>query len=567
MIKLFSPQDRLFSSNGIKYITPLFANVVCEDNGVFELQIEASLEYIDDLVEDNILVAKTPKGLQAFRISDPQKLSHKIVLTAKHVFFDCENYIIKDSYVVEKNCNDALDHLLNGTDVPSGFTGFSNVETVDSFRCVRKNLGEAVKTLLERWGGHLDYDNWNIRILESIGADNGVTIRYGGNLEDIGVFEDWSNVCTKILPVGKNGILLNALDETVDVFLSSEQSYEIPYTKVVSFDQDIEEDDFKIIIDDEEITDETAYTQALVDDLREQSEKYLNNNFLPKINYTLKAHPEFITNIGDVIHVFDERLNVNVLTHVVKYEFDPISERYRSIEFGNFGKSLSGLASKIEASAEKTAEKISNQTAITLGKELKSATDKIWSALGDSFVVYEGDKILVLDALPREAAVNVMAITSNGIGFSNTGINGTFNSAWTIDGTLDMQQINVVNLVADLIKGGTLKLGSVNNISGTLELYNESNVLIGLMNKDGLTMYGQDGSFVQMNNEIGFAGFDSLGNKLYWVDGQEFHMRKSVIEEEITLCNRMRFLPIEKTVNDNLINSGIGLVSVWNGVN
>ena len=567
MIKLFSPQDRLFSSNGIKYITPLFANVVCEDNGVFELQIEASLEYIDDLVEDNILVAKTPKGLQAFRISDPQKLSHKIVLTAKHVFFDCENYIIKDSYVVEKNCNDALDHLLNGTDVPSGFTGFSNVETVDSFRCVRKNLGEAVKTLLERWGGHLDYDNWNIRILESIGADNGVTIRYGGNLEDIGVFEDWSNVCTKILPVGKDGILLNALDETVDVFLSSEQSYEIPYTKVVSFDQDIEEDDFKIIIDDEEITDETAYTQALVDDLREQSEKYLNNNFLPKINYTLKAHPEFITNIGDVIHVFDERLNVNVLTHVVKYEFDPISERYRSIEFGNFGKSLSGLASKIEASAEKTAEKISNQTAITLGKELKSATDKIWSALGDSFVVYEGDKILVLDALPREAAVNVMAITSNGIGFSNTGINGTFNSAWTIDGTLDMQQINVVNLVADLIKGGTLKLGSVNNISGTLELYNESNVLIGLMNKDGLTMYGQDGSFVQMNNEIGFAGFDSLGNKLYWVDGQEFHMRKSVIEEEITLCNRMRFLPIEKTVNDNLINSGIGLVSVWNGVN
>ena len=87
------------------------------------------------------------------------------------------------------------------------------------------------------------------------------------------------------------------------------------------------------------------------------------------------------------------------------------------------------------------------------------------------------------------------------------------------------------------------------------------------MNKDGLTMYGQDGSFVQMNNEIGFAGFDSLGNKLHWVDGQEFHMRKSVIEEEITLCNRMRFLPIEKTVNDNLINSGIGLVSVWNGVN
>ena len=51
-------------------------------------------------------------------------------------------------------------------------------------------------------------------------------------------------------------------------------------------------------------------------------------------------------------------------------------------------------------------------------------------------------------------------INSGGIGISKDGISGTFNSAWTIDGTLDMQKINVINLVCDLIKGGTLRLGN-----------------------------------------------------------------------------------------------------------
>ena len=45
-------------------------------------------------------------------------------------------------------------------------------------------------------------------------------------------------------------------------------------------------------------------------------------------------------------------------------------------------------------------------------------------------------------------------------------------------------------------------------------------------------------------------------------------MKKSVIEEEITLCNKMRFIPIEiYDGNNNLVNDGIGLVSVLGGGN
>ena len=42
-------------------------------------------------------------------------------------------------------------------------------------------------------------------------------------------------------------------------------------------------------------------------------------------------------------------------------------------------------------------------------------------------------------------------------------------------------------------------------------------------------------------------------------------MKKSVIEEEITLCNKLRFIPITITQNGNVINDGIGLVNVGGG--
>ena len=128
-----------------------------------------------------------------------------------------------------------------------------------------------------------------------------------------------------------------------------------------------------------------------------------------------------------------------------------------------------------------------------------------------------------------------------------------------------MEQINVINLTADLIKGGTLKLGSNLNQNGQLEVYDEANNLIAELDKDGLKMYGLDGSYIVMNNDIGFAGYDVNDNKIYWVDKDEFHMKKSVIEEEITLCNKLRFIPITIT-NGNVTNDGIALVNALGGV-
>ena len=558
MIKLFDKTDTLFFSNGDKVITPLKAKIHKEDNGSFYLDLETNLDYVDDLTANRIIVANTPQGEQAFRITNVEQTRKKISAKCYHVFYDSNNYLIADSYVVDKNCNDALDHLNSATDNTSPFTTLSNVTKINSFRCVRKSLYEAIQTLLERWGGHLVRDNYTIAIKNEIGKDNGVVVRYAKNLKEINCEYNWDNVVTKLMPVGKDGLLLD------EKYVYSDTQYDIPYTKCVSFEQNgIEEDDYK---DEEGNLNEVAYKNALMDDLRTQAQNYVNENCKPSANYKLKANLEKVTDVGDTIVVKDERLGLDITTNVISYDYDCILERYTELEFGNFKQKLSNLVDSITSSTQQAIKENNNVIKVTLSEEIKGATDKIWGAMSASHVIYDGDKILVVDTLPKENAKNVILINSGGIAFSNTGINGAFKSAWTIDNVLNMEQINVINLTADLIKGGTLKLGANLNQFGTLEIYDGANNLICVLDKNGLRLNGVNGSYVVINNEIGFAGYDRNGNKIYWVSKDEFHMKKSVVEEEITLCNKMRFIPITLYDNDGkMTNDGIGLVSTMGG--
>ena len=558
MIRLFSSNDKTFTTNGDIVIKPLKAKVHKEDNGSFYLDLETSLDYIDDLTANRIIVANTPQGEQAFRITNVEQTRKKISAKCHHVFYDSQNYLIADSYVVDKNCNDALDHLNNATDNTSPFTTVSDITAINSFRCVRKSLYEAINTVIERWGGHLVRDNFTIAIMNAIGKDNGVVVRYAKNLKEINCEYNWDNVVTKLMPVGKDGLLLD------EKYIYSNTQYDIPYTKCVSFEQNgIDEEDYK---DSDGNLNETSYKTALMNDLRTQAQDYVNNNCKPSANYKLKANLEKITDVGDTIVVKDERLGLDITTNVIAYDYDCILERYTELEFGNFKQKLSNLVDSITSQTQQAIQGNNEVIKVTLSEELKGATDKIWSAMSSSHVIYDGDKILVVDTLPKEDAHHVIMINSGGIAFSDTGINGTFKSAWTIDNVLNMEQINVINMTADLIKGGTLKLGANLNQFGTLEIYDGANNLIGVLDKNGLRLNGVDGSYVVINNEVGFAGYDRNGNKIYWVSKDEFHMKKSVVEEEITLCNKMRFIPITLYDDDGkMTNDGIGLISTMGG--
>lgn len=552
MVKVFGANDKQYSTNGDVVLQPTKARVHNKDNGDFYLELVCGIEYNDYLASNNILVASTPQGEQAFRITDVQKQKNRITVKAWHVFYDSKNYVIEDSYAVDKTCNEALDYFNSATDEESPFTTLSDITNINTYRCVRKSLNECIMTILERWGGHLKRDNWNISILNNIGVDNGINIQYKKNLQELTARYDWSNVVTKLLPVGADGLLLE------DTYVYAPITYNIPYTKVMSFDQShISEDAFTT----DGVLDEDAYRNALLADLQQQATEYVNTYCYPLINYTLKAQPEKVTDIGDTINVIDERIGVNVTTEVISYEYDAIAEKYVSLEFGNFSNTLGDLINTITNSTSTNIDNAVITISSSLAEALSEAQDKIWNALGSSYCIYEGDKILIVDELPKEDATNVIMINSAGIGFSNTGIHGNFTTAWTIDGTFNAQATNVINLTADLIKGGTLKLGSVTNQSGKVEVYDEANTLICTIDKNGLVMYASNGGYIVLNQDVGLVAYDGVGNPIYWVADNELHISKAVVEEEITLCGKLRFIPMQVTENGSVIADGIGLVA------
>ena len=547
MICVYEEGEKQFNSNGIKILHPIKAKIKKQDNGEYYIEVKDKIENLQYYQANMIIKVPTPWGYQCFRFTNPKISNNKIEVKGNHLYFDSANYIIADSYVVDKNCNDALDHLNRATDIISPFNTLSDIATTNSFRCVRKSLEEAISEVITRWGGHIIRDNWNIEIRNNIGQDRGVVLSYAKNIEKIEDKSNWDDVVTKILPVGKDGLLLP------ETYLSiSENLYDIPHTKVIEINQDdIVEDDYK----EDDVLDEQAYHDALIEDLRNKGNSYLQQNKLPKINYTVSAHIDNVSDVGDTIYVKHPKCNIDIITNVISIEYDVISKKYTSIEFGNFTNKLKDLISNVSVVAEKEAKKTVESTRISLSNELKDATDQILGILENSYVIYEGSQILIVDSLPKEEAVNVIRINSQGIGFSSNGIQGTFNSAWTIDGTLNMQEINVINLVADMIKGGTLKLGTHLNQAGIIEIYDEANKLIGLLDKNGFKMYAKDNSYILINPEVGFAGYDRNDNKIYWVDGDEFHQNKAFVEKEITVGYKMRMIPIT-----NANNTGIGFV-------
>ena len=562
MLKLFCSTDKEFNSNGDKIIQPLKAQIYKQDNGDFYLDLETDLSFINDLKERAIIVAPTPQGEQAFRISNLKKNRKKIFIRAYHVFYDSKNYLVKDNNIVNKTCDNALKHLNNNTDVPSPFTVRSDVSTVASFRCVRHSLYEAVQTILERWGGHLVRDNFNIRIMSTIGQDNGVTIRYAKNLKDITSDENWDDVVTKVLPIGKDGILLNHLDKDADIYVNAPVQYEIPYTKKISFNQDISNENYK---KDDGQVDELAYKRALIVDLKAQAQQYVARNCRPKVNYTLKANVERLTDVGDIVEVIDEKLGINVITQVISFKYDCILKQYQEVEFGNFRNRAANLVGYITSKCDDMVSQKVSEFHVQQSASTTQLADSVWNVLRDNKIIIDGNKIIVVDKLPKEQAKYVIMINSEGIHFSRTGIRGPFVNVWKIDGTLNMRSVNVINLTADLIKGGTFKLGGNLNANGCICVYDARNSMISRIDRDGIKVFGEAGAYISINSTEGIAGYDRMGC-YFRVNNSAVHMKKSFIEEELTICNKVKIKSVVSAgANAHMTFNGVGLFAVPGG--
>lgn len=432
MIKIFNATDTDFKTAGNIIINPLHCHEIKKKslNGWY-IEVEIPIKYKEYIEADKLCVVKTKSKLkpQAFRINDSITYTNrKIKFTAEHVMFDSRRYVLLDARPTNLNGQNGLKYVNERTDKISPFSITSNVENVSTAYFIRKTLLESWQVFEERWGGVFEADNWDISFKQSIGKDNGETIVYGKNMQGFEIFEDWSNVCTKILPVGYDGLLLP------EKYLESETQYEISYTKIVDFQTDLE-------------AEEQTETNLLVE-LRNNASKYLEENCVPKVSYTVNSNVNNDLEIGDTIKVLHPF--VNIFTEVLEYEYDLISEKVKSLTFGNYTRDVKTKFNNIKNTIETIKQTVSKQE-ITI----KEQTNLINSLNKNGYVYIDDNEILILDQLPKEKAKNVWRFGLGGIGFSSKGYEGLFETAITMDGKIN----------ADFITTGTMAVDRIENLA------------------------------------------------------------------------------------------------------
>lgn len=441
MIKIFNATDTDFKTAGNIIINPLHCHEIKKKslNGWY-IEVEIPIKYKEYIEADKLCVVKTKSKLkpQAFRINDSIAYTNrKIKFTAEHVMFDSRRYVLLDVRPTNLNGQNGLKYVNERTDKTSPFSIDSNVENVSTAYFIRKTLLESWQVFEERWGGVFEADNWDISFKQSIGKDNGETIVYGKNMQGFEIFEDWSNVCTKILPVGYDGLLLP------EEYLESETQYEIPYTKIVDFQTDLK-------------TEEQTETNLLVE-LRNNASKYLEENCVPKVSYTVNSNVNNDLEIGDTIKVLHPF--VNIFTEVLEYEYDLISEKVKSLTFGNYTRDVKTKFNNIKNTIETIKQTVSKQE-ITI----KEQTNLINSLNKNGYVYIDDNEILILDQLPKEKAKNVWRFGLGGIGFSSKGYEGPFETAITMDGKIN----------ADFITTGTMAVDRIESLANFITETNSS---------------------------------------------------------------------------------------------
>lgn len=462
------------NNNGIGVLTDFssFTKVKESLNGELYLEFEyiSNGKYSKYLVEENIIVSPIGYGeRQAFRIEKTKKVINDsniyIYVFAKHISYDLDDNIIEDSFVQDKDADTALSWILSHTQYEHNFKGSSDIPKRNSARYIFKNPIQAIlsddeNSFVNRWGGEIVRDNFNIKMLQARGKDKGVNIRYRKNLKGITFETDYSNIATRIKPKGYDGLELPESEKYVDSLLINN------YVNPKITEKEYSDIKLKENAEDEEGFDtlEECYSE-LRKRAREEFENGIDKPIISAIvdfvelskttQYEEYKNLEKLC-IGDTVHIYIDEFDLEVIEKVISTEYDPVSEKYTSFELGKPFSSYTLETKKFE----KKLEEIIIPSYMDIA--IQNATNLLTNALG-GFIVKTRNELFILDNEDINKAKKIWRWNINGLGYSKNGIKGPYETAITQDG----------QIVADFITAGTMTVDRIEGLSNTLKEFSK----------------------------------------------------------------------------------------------
>lgn len=382
MIQIYLPNNIDYEHNGDAVLEPISCECEMTLNAEWHLELEYPVdeEKFKMIIREAVLSVPTPIGeRQLFRIYETEKNDDSVTAFAFPIFFDSkDDHILLDLRPTAKNGQEALDIMCAG----SRYTGTSDITAASTAYYIRTNLMEAIngdidQSFINRWGGEILYDNYQIIINSHAGGDYGVRAEFGYNLEGIEEHVDMSSVVTRIIPVSYNGHTLEGDAPWVDS--DRIDSYAKIYTKEIYYpDVKMKEDAGE---DEEGCSTLEELREKLVQKCRKQFSQGID---LPKISYSvdmvsLEGTEEYKgyeilerVGLGDTVSCKHRILGIETKARAVSIKYDCIERRNKEIVLGDFQNTTFDTAFETQKAVESV---IDMKSKTVMGEKVRGIID------------------------------------------------------------------------------------------------------------------------------------------------------------------------------------------------
>lgn len=515
---LYPATENNYTTNGLGVMADAISCRVTEErNGAYELEMEypqSGIHYAELALERILLAKPNPtdktQPFRIYRITRP--MLGRVFVYAQHISYDLSGVPVVP--FAAESAAAAMAGIESNTAVDHGFRFMTDKNTVASFavtkpQSARACLGGSEGSVLDVFGGELEFDRDQAILHNARGMDRGVSIRYGKNLTDLEQEENCASVATGVYPYYREetdtGNVLVTLPEKI---LLAEGNY--PRQRILTLDCS---DAF-----------EEVPTEA---QLRAYAQSYMERNQIgvPTVSLTVsfvqleqtteyagKALLERVS-LCDTVSVEFPALGVSARAKCIKTVYDTLLERYVTVSLGD---ARATIADTIVGDRQHTAQQIESvkkDIQSVLASSGANATD--WITNGKGFVVImrnaagQATEILIMDHPDIETATKVWRWNNGGLGYSKNGYNGPYTTAITQDGAIVADFITAGSLVANIIKAGVLS-----DINGNFS-FDLDGSTITIKDSTGATAFSftlKDGLMIRKGN---LAGFNVEKDEMY----------------------------------------------------
>lgn len=458
--RLYEAGTQTFVNNGMGSLIDAKECLVKQAFGSMELEMQYPVKgrLFKELTYQRIILAKPeptkdPQPFYIYRMTAP--MSGVVKVYAKQVCYKLDGCPVRP--FTASTAPEAMEKLKSNAMTEHPFTFETDVGTNGSFAlktpaATWSILGGQEGSILDVFHGEYDFDGYTVRLLTRRGADRGVNLRYGKNLQTLEQDANCAGCFTGVVPYWVDTQTESAVYAEP---VLAEGNFGYSRVLPVDFTRDFE-------------------SKPTTAQLEERASKYIEDNDIgvPDVSLKVKFVPLEQTEelkhlallerveFGDTVHVYFPELSIDVAARIVETTFDCLRDRYKEVTIGKAKQTLADLI----VNQKKQVEKIPQGTALQIA--MAQATAAILGAKGGAVRQLDTDgdgmpdTIYVADNADPALAKHVWRWNYEGWAASKNGYDGPFTMAATLEG----------GFVADFITSGTIKteLLDVNSLSAAI---------------------------------------------------------------------------------------------------